>query len=208
MKIILIGLIFFALSSVSTAWADSAPSTGSWVSPNDSDNTDPPEKGTWFLQLNGDLDAPTGNLANAVNQGWGLEGSIGYHLPKNFEISLELGYDTYSEKDAAFNGSWNVMPLVVKGTYLIGHEFVQPYVFLAAGMAFNSKLATFGTFTGSNNEADFLGEAGLGLAFNMTASSSLFLQTKIEVDNTSANYAADQPTVFVPLNAGVKFALN
>ena len=210
MKIILAGLILLTLSLASLAWADTVPgpNNGSWVSPSDSDNTDPPEKGTWFLQVNGDLDSPTGNLANAVNQGWGGEASIGYHLPENFEISLETGYDTYSEKDNAFNGSWNVTPLVVKGTYVVGHEFVRPYVFLAAGMAFNSKLANFGAFTGSNNEADFLGEAGLGLSFAMSNTSSVFLQTKMEVDGTSSNYAADQPTVFIPLNAGLKFALN
>jgi hypothetical protein len=207
-KIILVGLLLFTLGLVSFVRADTAPNSGKWVNPSDSDNTDPPEKGTWFLQINGDLDSPTGNLASAVNQGWGGEISIGYHLPVNFEIAVETGYDTYSEKNNAFNGSWNVTPLVVKGIYLIGHQFIQPYVFLAAGMAFNSKLANYGSFTGSNNEGDFLGEAGLGLAFNMTSSSSLFLQMKMEVDNTSASYAADQPTVFIPLNAGVKFALN
>jgi Outer membrane protein beta-barrel domain len=210
MKIILIWLIFFTLGSVLPAWADTAPSTDTspWVSPNDSDNTNPPEKGTWFMQMNGDLDSPTGNLANAVNQGWGLEISVGYHLSKSFQVSVETGYDTYSEKDTAFNGSWNVTPLVLKGAYVISHGFVRPYVFLAAGMAFNSRFANFGSFTGSNSEADFLGEAGLGLSFAMGNRSSVFLQTKMELDGTSANYAADQPTILIPLNAGIKFALN
>jgi hypothetical protein len=210
MKIILIWLILLTLGSTSRVWADTVTgqNAGSWVSPADSDNKDPLETGTWFMQLNGDLDSPTGNQANAVNQGWGGEASVGYHLTQDFQISLETGYDTYSEKDTAFNGSWNLVPLVVKGAYVMSHGFVRPYVFLAAGMAFNSRLANFGSFTGSNSEADFLGEAGFGLSFSMGDRSSVFLQTKMEIDNTSSNYASDQPTILLPLNAGIKFALN
>jgi hypothetical protein len=210
MKTILICLVLLALNPASPVRADAIPGSanGSWVSPADSDNTNPPESGTWFMQLNGDLDSPTGNLANAVNQGWGGEASIGYHLTRDFQISIETGYDTYSEKDTAFNGSWNLVPLVVKGAYVISHGFVRPYIFLAAGMAFNSRLANFGSFTGGNSEADFLGEAGFGLSFSMGDRSSVFLQTKMEIDNTSSNYASDQPTILLPLNAGLKFALN
>jgi hypothetical protein len=207
-KTIFIGLTLLTL--VSPAWADNAPApnNGNWVSPSDSDNTDPPEKGTWFMQLNGDLDSPTGNLANAVNQGWGGEASIGYHLYKNLQLSVETGYDTYSEKDTAFNGSWNLVPLVLKGAYILISGPIRPYVFLAAGMAFNSRLANFGSFTGSNSETDFLGEAGFGLSLAMAERSSVFIQTKMEIDTTSADYAADQPTILIPLNFGLKFALN
>ncbi len=210
MKVFLIAftLLTFGWTSLSRAGTPPSQNTSNWVDPNDSDNTDPPETGSWFMQLNGDLDSPTGNLANSVNQGWGGEASIGYHLPENFEASLELGYDSYSVKNSTQNASWNVMPLVIKITYLIGDEFIQPYAFIAGGLAFNSKLANSESFGSSNNEADLLGEAGLGLAFNMTESSSLFLQLKMELDNTSSNYANDQPTVLIPLNAGFKFSLD
>jgi outer membrane protein W len=169
----------------------------------------PASNGKWFMQLNGDLDSPTGNLANAVNQGWGGEAAIGYYFPHNFEISLETGFDTYSEKDIAFNGSWNLLPLVLKAQlHFFDDSDVQPYLLLAAGAAFNSRYATFGSFTGSNNEVDFLGEAGFGLSFILSPQSSFYVQAKMELDNTSSNYAADQPTVLISLNAGVKFALN
>lgn len=210
MKLFFVSLasLIFIWASFARADAPSAQNSSQWVDPNDSDNTDLPETGSWFMQLNGDLNSPTGNLAGMVNQGWGGEASIGYHLPENFEISIELGYDSYSVKNSTQSASWNMMPLVLKGTYLIGDEFIQPYVFLAAGLAFNSQLANSKIFGNSNNEADLLGETGLGLAFNMTESSSLFLQIKIELDDTSANYASDQPTVLMPLNAGLKFSLD
>jgi hypothetical protein len=206
--LIALTLLVFSCSYFARAAAPPGQNNSNWVDPNDSDNTDTPETGSWFMQMNGDLGSPTGNLANLVNQGWGGEASIGYHLPENFEISIELGYDSYTVKNSTQNASWNVMPLVIKGTYLIGDEFIQPYVFLAGGLAFNSKLANAESFGNSNNEADLLGEAGLGLAFNMTESSSLFLQMKIELDNTSNNYASDQPTILMPLNAGFKFSLD
>lgn len=169
----------------------------------------PASNGAWFMQLNADLNSPTGNLATAVNQGWGGEAAIGYYFPHNFEISLETGFDTYSEKNSAYNGSWNLLPVVLKAQlHFFDDSPVQPYLLLAAGMAFNSRYATFGSFTGSNSEADFLGEAGFGLSFILSPQSSFYVQIKIEVDDTSGNYAADQPTVLIPLNAGVKFALN
>ncbi len=202
--------ILFLFNSIEVLRADVSPppNTSPWVNINDSDNQDPPQKGTWFMQMNGDLDFPTGNLAQAVDQGWGGEISIGYHLPRDFEIGIELGYDTYSEKNGAFTGTWNVTPLVVKLAYVIGKGSVQPYLFLAGGIAFNSKHADLGALPGNALEADFLGEAGLGLSFAISGASCVFFQTKMELDNTSAGYAADQPTILMPLNLGINFPLN
>jgi len=174
----------------------------------DSDNTDPPEKGTWFMQMNGDLDYPTGRLSAAVNPGWGGDISVGYHLPKDFEVGIELGYDTYSQRTEGFTGSWNMAPLVMKITYFITKETFQPYLFLAGGFAFNTRYTQTGSFSGPSFETDFLGEMGLGLSILIEGYSSVFVQTKMELDNTSASYAADQPTILIPINVGIKFPLN
>src|SRR5665213_166774 len=193
MKTIYILMILFTLGLVSRAQAQLVPVSY--------------EK--WFMQINGDLGSPTGNLANAVNQGWGGEAAIGYYFPHNLEISLEAGFDTYSEKNSALNENWNLLPLVFKAQY---HFFdaspLQPYVLLAAGLAFNSRYANFASFTGSNNETDLLEEAGFGLNFILGSQSSFYAQIKMEWDNTSSNYADDQPTVLIPINFGVKFLLN
>jgi hypothetical protein len=179
-----------------------------WVNMSDSDNTDPPEKGTWFMQMNGDIDSPTGHLADAFEQGWGGEISVGYGLPQGFEIGIELGFDTYPQKVGVSNATWNITPLVLKLGYVIGKGTLQPYFFLAGGLAFNSRFTGVGTLPGNSIEADFLGEAGLGLSFLLTGTSSVFLQTKMELDNTSAGYASDQPTLLIPINIGFKFPLN
>jgi outer membrane protein W len=163
--------------------------------------------GSWFIQLNGDMGIPTGHLNDAVNPGWGGEGSIGYHSMDNFDVSVESGYDTYAAKNQTFSGTWNLIPLVLKGQYYFGSDAVKPYLFLGAGVAFNSESASAFGLTGTTNETDFLGEGGLGLAFSLGDKASLFVQGTVEVDTTSSNYSNDSPTVLIPINAGFKFAL-
>jgi hypothetical protein len=165
------------------------------------------DNGSWFIQINGDTGFPTGNLYNAVNQGWGGEGSIGYRTD-NLALSVESGYDTYSAKNGTFNGMWNLVPLVGKIQFGgVGYQPIMPYIFVAAGLAFNSESASAFGFTGTTNETDFLGEGGLGLSFGLTHEASFFMQGKVELDNTSKNYSSDSPTVLIPVNAGFNFAL-
>jgi hypothetical protein len=174
-------------------------------------DTLPPDNGNWFMQVNGDYGFPTGNLAGAVNQGWGGELSFGFRSNQHFSLSLESGFDSYAGKSSALNAAWNIMPLVVKFQHGIGLPLIRPYYFLAAGLALNSKLENYFSFTASNNEVDFLGEAGLGLAFPLVEKfdrADFFIQTKVEIDTTSAGYSGDQPTVLIPINAGLKFALD
>ncbi len=162
----------------------------------------------WFIQVNGDMGLPTGHLANAVNTGWGGEGSIGVQVDRNLDVSVESGYDTYAAKNTTFNATWNMVPLILKAQVYGGNGRTRPYVLFGAGAAFNSQTASFGNLTASNSEVDFLGEAGVGLSIGLSDQSSFFAQVKVEMDNTSTNYAADMPTVLVPINAGFKFALN
>ncbi len=174
-------------------------------------DTVPPDNGNWFMQVNGDFGFPTGNLAGAVTPGWGGELSLGFRSNQHFSLSVESGFDTYSGKSSALNAAWNIMPLVLKFQHSVSLPFIRPYFFVAAGLALNSKLENYFSFTGSNNEADFLGEAGLGFAFPLAEKfdrADLFIQAKVEIDTTSASYSGDQPTVLIPVNAGLKFALD
>ena len=147
MKNIFVLVSLLMLGTVSFVMADSG--TGS------------PDNGAWFMQINGDTSFPTANLANQVNQGWGGEGSVGYRFPANLELSLESGYDTYSAKNGAFNGMWNVIPVVMKLEYGFGDSPTKPYLFVGAGLAFNNKSASFFGGTVSTSET----WAGLGVIF-------------------------------------------
>jgi hypothetical protein len=192
MKIILILFFMGLLSLTSSAFAV----------------TENMDQDTWILQMNGDTGFPTGSLSHNVNQGWGGEGSIGFRFPIDLEFSVESGYDTYSSKNGSFNSTWNVVPLIIKTQYSFGNAGIKPYVFIGAGVAFNSKTASSNGNMNSASETDFLDEAGIGLSFVMMENTCFFVQGKVEMDYTSANYAADQPTVLFPINAGFKFDLD
>jgi len=189
---IVVSLCLFCL--VSSAWAQ--------TDPDGSDNT------AWFAQINGNTCFPSGHLSQNVDQGWGFEASLGYRLPGHVEISVESGYDTYLAKITTFNGAWSMTPLVLKGQIYLGSSIIRPYLFVPAGLAFNSESASFLGLTGTANETDLLEEGGFGFALPMGDRSSFFIQGKVEADNTTSHYANDQPTLLFPVSAGVQFMLN
>lgn len=162
-----------------------------------------PNVGCWIFQVNAETGFPTGNLNNVANEGWGSEGSFGYRFPQNITISLESGYVGYSAKSGVLNTTWDLIPIVLKGQYNFGNAGIQPYVFLGAGLALNSQSSSFAGLTYARGETDFLEESGLGVSFAVAPQIYLYVQTKIEIDNTSGNYAADQPTVIIPLDIGL-----
>jgi hypothetical protein len=159
--------------------------------------------GCWVFQVNAETGFPTGDLNNVANEGWGSEGSFGYRFPQNITVSLESGYAGYSAKNSVLNTTWDLIPIVLKGQYNFGNAGIQPYVFLGAGIALNSQSSSFAGPTFAKGETDFLVEAGLGISFAVAPQIYLYVQTKIEIDNTSVNYAADQPTVLIPLDIGL-----
>jgi hypothetical protein len=159
--------------------------------------------GCWIFQVNAETGFPTGNLNNVVNEGWGSEASFGYRFPQNITISLESGYAGYGAKNGVLNTTWALIPIVLKGQYNFGNAGIQPYVFLGAGIALNSQSSSFAGSTYAKSETDFLEEAGLGISFAVAPQIYLYVQTKIEIDDTSVHYAADQPTVVIPLDIGL-----
>lgn len=159
--------------------------------------------GTWVVQINSETGFPTGHLNNAVNEGWGAQASVGYRFPQNISLSLEGGYMSYPAKSNALNTTWVTLPLMLVGQYNFSGGSIQPYVFLGAGMAFNSQSSSFEGPSQTVAENDFIEEAGLGVAFLVVTQTYLFVQSKVEIDNTSGAYAPDQPTVLIPLDVGL-----
>ncbi len=159
--------------------------------------------GCWVFQVNAETGFPTGNLTRAANAGWGGEASFGYRFPQNITASLETGYAGYAAKSGVLNTTWDFIPIVLKGQYNFGNAAIQPYVFLGAGVALNSQSSSFAGLNYTRGETDFLEEAGLGISFVVAPQIYLYVQTKVEIDDTSGNYASDQPTVVIPLDIGL-----
>ena len=198
MKKLLI-LFFIGVLGLSPVWADSTIPA------------DPPAKpdiGTWVFQINSETGFPTGRLNNVVNEGWGAQASFGYRFPQNISLSLEGGYMGYSAKNGVLNTTWATLPFMLVGQYSFSSGSIQPYIFLRAGMAFNSQSSSFAGPSGTVAENDLLEEAGLGISFALVTQTYLFVQSKIEIDNTSSAYAPDQPTVLIPLDVGLTIQVN
>jgi hypothetical protein len=162
----------------------------------------------WVLQANFDNSFVLGNLSNDVNPGWGGEYSIGYRFPIDLELSIENGYDAYAGRTGSFNSTWDVTPLVFKVQYGFGNSFIQPYIFLGAGVAFSGKASSPDGSLNNAGETDFLDEGGFGLDLELTGNSSFFVQSKLETDYTSAHYAGGPTFLLFPLIAGFRFLLN
>jgi len=162
----------------------------------------------WIFQGCLDNSFTLGNLSNDVNEGWGGETSLGYRFPNNLEISIESGYNAYSGRTNGFNSTWDVAPLVFKVQYGFGNSIIQPYVFVGAGIAFNVKASSPDGSLSDTGEDDFLDEGGFGLDFELVENPSFFVQSKLETDYTSVNYASGTTFIIFPLIAGFKFLLN
>jgi len=170
--------------------------------------TVPSPLGTWVVQVDGETSFPTGRLNNVVGEGWGPEGSFGYRFPQNITLSLEAGYVGYAAKNGALNTTWDIVPILLKGQYNFGSGNIQPYLFLGLGIALNYESSSFAGPGGAVGEADFWEEAGLGVSFALLTQTYLFIQSKVEIDNTSSNYAGDQPTVLIPIDVGLNVLVN
>jgi hypothetical protein len=162
----------------------------------------------WIIQGNLGTSFALGGLSNDVNPGWGGEASLGYRFPIDLEFSVEGGFDAYSGRTDSFYKTWNVMPLVFKVQYGFGASFIQPYLFLAAGIAINVKSASSDGSLNNANEADFFDEGGFGLDFELVENSSFFIESKVETDYTSRYYASATTILLSPLIGGFKFLLN
>ncbi len=199
MKNILMVLLLASLGLASTAYADTEISATS---------TATPTIGTIVFQIDGETSFPQGQLGNTALQGWGPEISGGYRFPQNITLSLETGYVGLGFKGNQFNTTWDMLPILLKGQYNFSSGYIQPYVFLGAGLALNFQSSTFAGTAYTASEVDFLEEAGLGISFSLIEQIYLFIQTKIEIDNTSSHYAPDQPTVLIPVDVGLVMSVN
>jgi hypothetical protein len=168
----------------------------------------PTNIGTWIFQVDGETSFPTGHLNNVAAEGWGPEGSFGYRFPQNITLSIETGYVGYAPKNGMLNTTWDVVPILLKCQYNFGNINIQPYLFLGAGIALNAQSSSFAGPSGVVSETDFLEEGGLGISFALLTQTYLFIQGKVEVDNTSSNYAGDQPTVLIPIDVGLNIQVN
>jgi hypothetical protein len=130
---------------------------------------------------------------------------------------------------STFAGGWNYLPLfaLVKFSLPDDKFAITPYIFVGAGAAFNwvTYTATPNSTTVSTAETDLLETQGIGLGVRVAPGVELFTQCRLDLDFTGQNnsdtvtvtnssgesatgkgyISGDNPTVFMPLQVGVRF---
>jgi hypothetical protein len=162
----------------------------------------------WTETADGGLALPfSANASHAFNTGFGGDLSVGYRLDRTFTLAVASGYYQYdlSKPNVGENGNFSYVPLLGVVRINLTHENIRPYLFLGLGVAINSyALASY-------NQTDFMAAPGVGVLFKVADSTALFLQGRVDMDFTPNNGlggAADSPTIFVPIEAGIGFFVN
>jgi outer membrane protein W len=225
-KILFWGLAMAMVASVSFA-KDEASAASSTVVSSSSASTGDNASGSWLIQLEGGINIPASSEASTLlTMGGGGEGQIGYAFSKDFSLSVESGYETFSNNSTNLNlGSGksinvNHIPVELVGQYNFAGGSVVPYIVVGAGVAFDSLSASGFTLPASQTTSwtNFELDPGIGVAFNVAKSVNVFVQGKVDMDfetvsgsnQQSSNPKGefnDSPLLMIPVQVGVNFLL-
>ena len=147
------------------------------------------------------------NASKGLDMGFGGDLSVGYRFDRTLTLAVASGYYQYdlSKLGTGAGGNFSYVPLLGVVRLNLTHEAIRPYIFLGLGVAINSYSMT------STSQTDFMAAPGAGVLFKVADSAALFLQGRVDMDFTPNNGlggAADSPTIFIPIQAGIGFFVN
>lgn len=163
----------------------------------------------WIEQADGGFIFPL-SPANSTIYGRGLGGDIlvGYRLNRDFSVSADVGYYECDQKFYGSSlGSWSYSPILILARYNFGPGWFRPFLILGGGIAVNSYSETdpyFGAI--SHRETDPLLSPGMGLLFIVSPDTAFYVQARFDLNFTTVGGPwVDNPSVFMPLKAGLSF---
>ncbi len=166
----------------------------------------------WIEQADAGFVIPSStNVASVFNVGLGGDILVGYRFDRNFSLSTDLGYFQCDQKEG--EGAWIYVPLMEVARYNFGSGMVHPYVFCGMGAVFNSYTQSLVNMAQSLNlshqETNFLLSPGAGILFVVYSDAAVYLQARMDMNFTAKNNtsspAMDNPSIFIPLKAGLSF---
>ncbi len=193
--------------------APSSPQSQSVSSPNP-DQPALTQDQKWVEQVDGSFSIPS--FSSMVNPALGLGGdiNIGYRLDRTFCVFIGTGYYQYNiaPSSGATNALLAYIPLVAILRVTFGDGLFRPYVFGGAGVALNTYVQNNapGDPTAKIDEAemDFYLAPGAGVLYRFSGDMAVFLQSRVDIDFTSPKglgIPLPNPSVFIPLQAGISF---
>ncbi len=151
-----------------------------------------------------------------MNPALGLGGdiSIGYRLDRTFCLLIDTGYYQYSINPGPDTAKALLayIPLVGILRITFGDGLFRPYVFGGAGVALNTYVQNSAPGSPSSKideaEMDFYLAPGVGMLYRLSGDMAVFLQSRVDIDFTSSRglgIPLPNPSVFIPLQAGISF---
>ena len=148
------------------------------------------------------------------------------YLAKTFQQT----YGFALPSNVVLTGDFSYIPVMAMGKWSFGqNEKVKPYVLWGLGAAINQASISVNVSNQSvkitGNETSFLLASGLGLSLRASDDLEFFIQARLDIDFTSnsnsdiftitatgaspvlgqGNLSDDSPTLFIPIQAGVRF---
>jgi hypothetical protein len=144
------------------------------------------------------------------------------NIPKTYGITLPAG--------TVITGDFTYVPVIAMARYAFGeNKDVRPYALFGVGAAYNGGTAhvsySLQTATATLHEIDFVMATGLGMALRADDHLEFFIQARVDMDFTSnnnhdlitltrtgvgpawigsGNLSDDSPTLFVPIQIGLR----
>lgn len=168
----------------------------------------------WVEQIDGSFSIPYFEAAQKPNPGFGGDITLGYRFNRTLALFIGSGYYQYDIAPAppATSAQLAYIPLVGVLRLTFGDGPFHPYLFGGAGIAINTytQVNAPGNTTSKITaaEVDFYLAPGLGILYVFSDDMGVFLQSRVDIDFTSPNglgIPLANPSVFIPLQAGISF---
>lgn len=156
------------------------------------------------IMLGGDagLAIPTGDLGDAVNTGFGLNGVFSYFLERNILLTGNIGYWTFSKEEGGIEFTFNTIPLNLGFHYRFTNAGFIPYVGAETFLFFNSWKSSYLSYSVSDSETKFGFVPLVGFAYPIAPNIEFRGNLKYTIIFTE-----DSNTTFLSILAGFHFQL-
>jgi len=177
-----------------------------------SGNLEPQER--WVEQIDGGFALPADPSPAHPDSGIGGDINIGYRFNRTLALFIGSGYYQFAIPSPAAGSEALLayIPLAAILRVTFGDGPIRPYFFGGAGIALNTFTQNYAPGSAvlkiSHAETDFYLAPGLGFLYRFSGNMAVFLQTRVDLDYTSAaglGLPLDGPSVFIPIQAGLSF---
>ncbi|ROL58195.1 hypothetical protein D9V84_00220 [Bacteroidetes/Chlorobi group bacterium Naka2016] len=148
------------------------------------------------------LAIPTGEFADVVNTGFGLNGVFTYFMDRNILFTGSIGYWSFSKEESGIKYTFNTIPLNIGINYRFSNTGLIPYIGAETFLFFNSWKSSYLSYSSSDSETKFGFVPLIGIAYPITPNMEFRGSLKYTIIFTES-----ENTTFLGILAGLHFRL-